>query len=119
MGSGYSTETKDGTLSNGGPTLEEYIAAGYKAEGYPPSGYAEKPSEGLTLYRTTGQLPVTEKPVVVDPPQDLPVPGDEAPPANVLATPDPVADVVPDPLPAAEASVEEVAPAHASGRKRR
>src|ERR1700744_5782966 len=31
-------------LLEGGPTIEEWIASGYPAEKYPPSGYAEKPS---------------------------------------------------------------------------
>lgn len=29
-------------LREDGPTLEEYVAAGYDAEGYPPAGYAER-----------------------------------------------------------------------------
>jgi hypothetical protein len=33
------TLTPDGFFA-GGPTLEEYVAAGYKAEDYPPDGYA-------------------------------------------------------------------------------
>lgn len=31
-------------LRTDGPTLEEYVAAGYLAENYPPAGYAAKPS---------------------------------------------------------------------------
>jgi hypothetical protein len=38
-------------LRTDGPTLEEFISAGYKAEHYPPQGYAEKDSEGLRAYR--------------------------------------------------------------------
>ena len=34
-----------------GPTLEEWTAAGYKPEGYPPVDYAEKPSPALTKFR--------------------------------------------------------------------
>ena len=34
-----------------GPTLEQYVAAGYKAENYPPKGYPERPSPGLTELR--------------------------------------------------------------------
>ncbi len=30
------------TLRTDGPTLAEYVAAGYKAENYPPRGYASK-----------------------------------------------------------------------------
>lgn len=45
------TEAKSGTpeLRTDGPTKEEYVAAGYKAENYPPSGYAP---------RTASQPPV-------------------------------------------------------------
>ncbi len=35
----------------GGPTLEEFIKAGYSAETYPPLGWAEVPSAGLTAFR--------------------------------------------------------------------
>ena len=34
-----------------GPTFEEWTAAGYAPESYPPKGYPEKPSAGLTAYR--------------------------------------------------------------------
>lgn len=33
------------------PTFEEYVAAGYLPENYPPAGYEEVPSDGLTAYR--------------------------------------------------------------------
>lgn len=33
------------------PTLEEYMAAGYKAETYPPRGFAEVPSPALEAFR--------------------------------------------------------------------
>ncbi len=35
-----------GELRQDGPTLEEFVAAGYAAENYPPKGYAAKPSLG-------------------------------------------------------------------------
>lgn len=38
-------------LRTDGPTLEEFIEKGYMPENYPPQGWAEKPSEGLTQYR--------------------------------------------------------------------
>lgn len=38
-------------LKMDGPTLEEWVKAGYDAENYPPRGYAEKPSAGLTKLR--------------------------------------------------------------------
>lgn len=41
-----------------GPTLEEYIKAGYKAETYPPEGYAPKASApGTTTATSAEQLP--------------------------------------------------------------
>lgn len=40
-----------GALQDGGPTLEEYVAAGYKAENYPPKGFKPVPSDGLTRYQ--------------------------------------------------------------------
>jgi len=45
------TETlpRTGTpLRQDGPTLEEYVKAGYSPTGYPPVGYAAKDSEGWT-----------------------------------------------------------------------
>ncbi len=38
-------------LKLGGPTLEEFIKRGYTADRYPPAGWAEVPSAGLTAYR--------------------------------------------------------------------
>lgn len=32
-------------LRTDGPTLEEYVAAGYSPESYPPQGYAARPSQ--------------------------------------------------------------------------
>ncbi len=46
-----------GTLLAGGPTLEDYVAAGYDAATYPPQGYAEVPSPGLAAYRATATVP--------------------------------------------------------------
>src|SRR5262249_43609290 len=43
-------------LSQDGPTIEEYIAAGYPADKYPPDGYAEKPSPGLTRHKAGGVI---------------------------------------------------------------
>ncbi len=36
-----------------GPTLEEYVKAGYKPEHYPPEGYAEKDSPALQELRAS------------------------------------------------------------------
>ena len=41
-------------LRTDGPTLEEYVAAGYDAKGYPPQGYAAKPSTGSNAGAGTG-----------------------------------------------------------------
>lgn len=35
----------DNTLKTDGPTVEEYVKAGYKASEYPPKGYASKSSK--------------------------------------------------------------------------
>lgn len=47
-------------LREDGPTLEEWVKAGYRPEGYPPVGYAELPSPALEAYKATkiGQPPV-------------------------------------------------------------
>lgn len=37
--------------SLGGPTIEKWQDAGYPPDFYPPQGWAEVPSEGLTAYR--------------------------------------------------------------------
>lgn len=38
-------------LRTDGPALEGFVAAGYSAENYPPSGYAEKNSPGLEAFK--------------------------------------------------------------------
>lgn len=43
-------DSEEPTLWDDGPTLEEYVAAGYAEANYPPHGYAEKPSGGLDAY---------------------------------------------------------------------
>ncbi len=40
-----------------GPTLEEYTAAGYAPENYPPSGYAERPSAALEAFKLAQAKP--------------------------------------------------------------
>ncbi|KQQ81947.1 hypothetical protein [Aureimonas sp. Leaf324] len=45
-GFGAVREIGDESLRSDGPTVEEYVAAGYQATGYPPSGYASLSSEG-------------------------------------------------------------------------
>jgi hypothetical protein len=36
---------KEPILKNDGPTIKEYVAAGYKAKNYPPHGYASKSTQ--------------------------------------------------------------------------
>lgn len=48
------TETK---LREDGPTLEEFTASGYKAENYPPAGFAEKDSPALKLFKESKKNP--------------------------------------------------------------
>lgn len=47
-----------------GPTIEEYVAAGYLPENYPPGDYKEKESPALEVFKATGKMP--------DPPADEP-----------------------------------------------
>ena len=48
-------------LRTDGPTLEEFVAAGYFAVDYPPTGYAPKPSAALTRFTATGELPTADE----------------------------------------------------------
>lgn len=41
-------EVDEAGLRTDGPTLEEYVEAGYKAENYPPDGYAPRVDEKKT-----------------------------------------------------------------------
>lgn len=62
----------DQALREDGPTLEEYVAAGYKAENYPPRGFAKrdtpyvppKPAEELATEKRAG---VAEEKPAADP----------------------------------------------------
>lgn len=40
-----------------GPTIEEFVAAGYLPEHYPPQGYEKRASAGLQAFETNGQVP--------------------------------------------------------------
>lgn len=42
-------------LKQNGPTLEEWVGAGYQAADYPPAGYAERDTEGLKSFRASQQ----------------------------------------------------------------
>lgn len=65
-------------LRTDGPTIEEWVAKGYRAEHYPPEGWAEVPSPGLDRYRTTGSIEERRLEPVVEVP---PAPAVEVPPA--------------------------------------
>ena len=62
-------------LRDDGPTIEQYVLTGYKPETYPPVGYAERPSAGLTRYQTSGAV-FAPNPLEVGPQQPNPNPGD-------------------------------------------
>lgn len=51
MSSGYSRPDPQESRRADGPTIEEYVKAGYLAHNYPPRGYAERPSPALDAYR--------------------------------------------------------------------
>lgn len=62
------TSTTSATLRTDGPTFEDFVAAGYAPEDYPPPGFAVKESTGYAEYLTaTGQQrpdrPEGEQPV--------------------------------------------------------
>lgn len=44
-------------LKTGGPTIEEFVKAGYPADKYPPAGYAEVASPALVTFKATGKMP--------------------------------------------------------------
>jgi hypothetical protein len=44
-----------------GPTIEQWVGAGYPAAQYPPDGFAERPSPALTYFRETGIMPELPK----------------------------------------------------------
>lgn len=44
-------------LRTDGPTIEEWVKAGYPADNYPPRGYAEKPSQGLNEHKAQKLAP--------------------------------------------------------------
>lgn len=50
------TAPDEASLREDGPTIEEWIAAGYRPEHYPPSGYAEKNSPGLSRFKVGGPI---------------------------------------------------------------
>ncbi len=57
------------------PTIEEYVAAGLPAAKYPPEGYPEVPSPGLTAFREGGVLPTAHVEPPVEPsPKPEPAP---------------------------------------------
>ena len=98
-----------------GPTFEEWTAAGYAPEAYPPKGYPEKPSAGLTAYRAGLAKPT-------EPPAPLIIGVDPANGPDLTATvkfsPDGSATVV-DPATAALEAAIAAAPKPTTGRRGR
>lgn len=50
-------KTEYSGVRSDGPTIETWIATGYPATAYPPSGYVAIPSPGLTAFMETGEVP--------------------------------------------------------------
>lgn len=73
--------TSPAKLRTNGPTLREYVAAGYPAETYPPQGYAERPDEMLAYERPAEPATTTNVPAGRFPAEDSPEPGSEFKPA--------------------------------------
>jgi hypothetical protein len=66
-----------------GPTLEEYVKAGYKAENYPPKGYAAKPSsEGAVTPKPETDAQADQQPPAAPNQPEAPA---TQPPASVPA----------------------------------
>ena len=87
-----------------GPTIEEYVAAGYSAETYPPMGYAEVASPGLDAYRAS---------LTAEREQQEPTPAA----ADVVAPAEETSQAEPPAAPAPQASAPVVEPG--GKRKRR
>lgn len=64
-----------------GPTLAEFVAAGYSAEDYPPAGYAVRTDEAAPFERPAEPATVTNVPVGRFPVEDTPEPGSGFAPA--------------------------------------
>lgn len=83
----------DGPFRDDGPTVEEYVKAGYAIEGYPPDGFLAKQSPAWTqleIQRTLQSAPATApiEPVAPPPldnqPPSIPAPGGGTEIASVL-----------------------------------
>jgi hypothetical protein len=81
---------KETGLRLDGPYFEEYVERGYRAEDYPPPGYAERPSRALTAFREEQKaVPATEPPATEPPATE--------PPADVVLEAPPVVESLPEP----------------------
>jgi len=102
-------ERADGTaiLRQDGPTFEQFVAAGYKPENYPPAGYEEKRSPGLEAYKAE-KAEREWKAAAASTPSSVDQPPADTPPAEQPPTP-PVEPVPTSPDPAT--SPEPTAPA--------
>lgn len=95
-------EPGDVALRADGPTFEEYVAAGYKPENYPPEGYAAVRSPGFEEYQAMRESEAAQEEAAQDAPSG---PVDEPAPA-------------PPPEPAPRAETQPAAPqARRKGRR--
>lgn len=83
-----------------GPTFEEWVQAGYSPDNYPPAGYPEIPSPGLTEFRMKQEQAVVTKAEQESAPQEPAPIVDPIPPPVEIPVPV-VAQVDPDPTPPA------------------
>lgn len=103
-------------LRTDGPTLEEWVAKGYRPDAYPPKGWAAKPFEKSDMDRMQAEwefkqvpaaVPVKPPAPVEEPPAEAPVapaapetPEASSAPADATPPSDPPADPAPAPIPA-------------------
>ena len=71
-------EEASGELRQDGPTIAEYVAAGYAPEDYPPSGYASR----STAEEIQAAIDAKSSPKEEDEPIELPAPADDGKPLD-------------------------------------
>lgn len=71
-----------------GPTFEEYVAAGYLAKNYPPTGYAAKASPGWDAYQAEQAAAAVTDPAAIEKALagSVPASGPEAPTGTAVPT---------------------------------
>jgi hypothetical protein len=81
-----------GKLRDDGPTVDEFVAAGYQARNYPPQGYASRSSDDEVKAATEQQ----EKP---DPKPDMSEPVSRTLPPSLIVPPAPITEPFPGSAP--------------------